>query len=558
MHQVVFAENELSNSLPQCLYLLSELWRFFVNDNKLNGTIAMALGPTVELLSLSHNQFSGSIPEQIGQMMTSEALHFNSNKLTGCLPESCGRVRRLNSIFMGHNFLSGSLPRAMGRLSMQIVHASGNNFEGALPGSLQGAKTLILNSNSFTGSIPHGMGRMASLKQLLLDMNMLTGTLPVHLGALKSLEYLVCGDNALEGALPASLVGLQKLSFLVATGNSTQQVMQGNLPSQLSRMPLLCRVVLQEHRLQGPIPSFPCTLDALVLHHNILQTLPKVVHFKGSSQMKHGAVVLLHRNRLSGELPADNISKVQTALVGAGNHLMYPRRSEFPSWVSPWEQDGLFWVDRHAFRSFVLRTLVASMAFAMVLQCKVGWTKYLSVTCRWHVVAGPNQQLVLATTSLFSRLASHVLGSCLWLVLVLNNRYYTCPAFLVLATACLSESPYALSTVTLLWSRLVKEASSPFWMPAHESDSQSIGWRYWSICRLVLWASWVLLSLLLSTLAAIDVTAMCAPALFGLRGDILNFLHAIIGSCQALLSGLVIPCLARCQKIIRKPSLVRT
>ena len=423
----------------------------------------------MELLGLSHNQFSGSIPDQIDQMRELDAFAVNKNKLTGCLPDSFGRVWELSSLLIGDNSFSGSFPRAMRPLSVVAVQASGNKFEGSLPGSFQEALTLILNFNTFTGKIPDGIGCMASLKQLLLDMNMLTGTLPVYLGALKSLEYLICGGNDLEGALPVSLIGLQKLSSVVVVGSSSQQVMQGKLPSQLSRMPLLCRVVLQEHRLQGPIPSFPCTLDALVIHDNILQTLPKVVHFKASSQMRHGAVVLLHRNRLSGELPADNISKVQTALVGAGNHLTYPRQSEFPSWVSPWEQDGLFWVDRYAFRSFFLRTLVASLGFAMVLLYKIGWTKYLAVTCRWHAVAGPYQQLVMATTSLFCRLASHVLGSCLWLVLVLSNRYYTCPAFLVLATACLSESPLVLSMVTLLWSGLVKEASSPFWMPAPES-----------------------------------------------------------------------------------------
>ena len=85
---------------------------------------------------------------------------------------------------------------------------------------------------------------------------------------------------------------------------------------------------------------------------------------------------------------------------------------------------------------------------------------------------------------------------------------------------------------------------------------QTIGWRHWSVCPLIVWASWVLLSLILSTLAAIDVAAMCTPALFGFRGDVLHLLHAVIGSFQALLSGLVIPCLARRQKIVRRPSLV--
>ena len=59
------------------------------------------------------------------------------------------------------------------------------------------------------------------------------------------------------------------------------------------------KVVLQQHRLEGAIPSFPFTLSVLLLHHNILQTLPEVVRFRfeSSTEMKHGGVVLLHRNR---------------------------------------------------------------------------------------------------------------------------------------------------------------------------------------------------------------------------------------------------------------------
>ena len=85
---------------------------------------------------------------------------------------------------------------------------------------------------------------MADLRHLLLNMNLLTGTLPVCLAALKLLKFFFCGGNALEGTLPASLVGLQKLSYLVMAGNSTKQAMQGNLPSQMSRMPLLVGVLL--------------------------------------------------------------------------------------------------------------------------------------------------------------------------------------------------------------------------------------------------------------------------------------------------------------------------
>ena len=44
VHQMSLWGNALSNSLPQRLYSVSRLWRFFVDENKLTGSIAMSLG----------------------------------------------------------------------------------------------------------------------------------------------------------------------------------------------------------------------------------------------------------------------------------------------------------------------------------------------------------------------------------------------------------------------------------------------------------------------------------------------------------------------------------
>ena len=61
-------------------------------------------------LYLQNNQFSGSIPSEIGNMIDVEYLHMDQNQLTGPLPTEVGGLVKLRELFVNGNSISGTVP----------------------------------------------------------------------------------------------------------------------------------------------------------------------------------------------------------------------------------------------------------------------------------------------------------------------------------------------------------------------------------------------------------------------------------------------------------------
>nr|POE70751.1 isoform 2 of probable lrr receptor-like serine/threonine-protein kinase rfk1 [Quercus suber] len=68
-------------------------------------------------------------------------------------------------------------------------------------GSMQ-LEYLSIDSNMFSGTIPHELGKLVNLKNLSLSANNLTGELPVALTKLIRLTELYLTSNFLNGPIP--------------------------------------------------------------------------------------------------------------------------------------------------------------------------------------------------------------------------------------------------------------------------------------------------------------------------------------------------------------------
>ena len=341
---------------PASLGSLRSLMQIWSNENDLDGAIPDSIGSLKAMfaLTLEANKLSGSIPSSLRTLRLLRGLDLTGNRLRGPLPDAFGALLLLPSLHVSRNSLSSSLPDGIGHMDPPFaVELSHNRFTNTLPNALQLLQRLMelwIRSNSFAGTIPHAVSGMKHLEVLALEENKFSGILPLALGSMSSVKMLICGRNFWEGTLPNSLGMLQSLKLMDIPGkeegsSSRHHSICGMMPSSLARLPFLTRVVLPSNRLEGPIPALAQSLDVCVLHQNSLQSLPGV-HFTKSAQMRDGALVLLHRNRLSCRLPADNTSNASTTLVGLGNHLTYPRYHQFPGWVSNYEHDEVFWIER--------------------------------------------------------------------------------------------------------------------------------------------------------------------------------------------------------------------
>ena len=129
--------NELSGKIPEATALLASCHGFDVNIN----------------------QLSGRIPYAIGSMLKLQYLRINTNQLAGRLPNSMGSMTHLWLITISINRLSGTIPvAATCSPVLALFWAYDNRLSGSIPYCLMSpikmAKTLVINDNQLTGSLP--------------------------------------------------------------------------------------------------------------------------------------------------------------------------------------------------------------------------------------------------------------------------------------------------------------------------------------------------------------------------------------------------------------------
>ncbi|CAM6062970.1 unnamed protein product [Sphagnum tenellum] len=123
-------------------------------------------------LSLSHNQLSGPIPEQLGDLVLVQNLDFSFNSLSGSIPESIGNCSSLLSLIISHNRLEGSIPPQLGNLTkLTQLDLSDNDLSGSIPASLTNISMLSflnVSYNNLQGLIPNFTHQSSNTEEILL------------------------------------------------------------------------------------------------------------------------------------------------------------------------------------------------------------------------------------------------------------------------------------------------------------------------------------------------------------------------------------------------------
>ena len=177
----------------------------------------------VDEIVIWHNELSGEIPPELGNLANLRELEFGLTQLTGAIPPELGNLANLEELSLDDNQLTGAIPPELGNLAkLEFLQLNGNQLTGAIPpelGNLANLEELSLSDNQLTGAIPPELGNLANLGELSLSDNQLTGAIPPELGNLANLRYLGIGDNQFTGCIPDSLRRLfTEYSILAAVG----------------------------------------------------------------------------------------------------------------------------------------------------------------------------------------------------------------------------------------------------------------------------------------------------------------------------------------------------
>ncbi|VAH13816.1 unnamed protein product [Triticum turgidum subsp. durum] len=233
------SSNQLSGELPNCgfpsiLKKCKQLIVLDIGENYFSSQIPSWTGsnlPSLRILRLRSNLFSGSIPWQLSQLSHLQLLDLAANQFSGPIPQ--GLLANLTSMMKPQTeFNMTSL------VHHQVLHLDATmNFVDRIDVNwkmksytFQGTIALMigidLSGNSFSGEIPTELANLRGLRFLNLSRNHLSGHIPENIGDLKLLESLDCSWNELSGAIPSSISKLASLSTLNLSNNN----LSGEIP----------------------------------------------------------------------------------------------------------------------------------------------------------------------------------------------------------------------------------------------------------------------------------------------------------------------------------------
>ncbi|XP_028768324.1 receptor-like protein EIX1 [Neltuma alba] len=131
--------NNLSGTLPDCWGNWKKLRYLSLGSNKLTG-----------IVDLSANSLSGEIPEELVSMSKILSLNLSRNYLTGKIPKEIGGMKNLESLDLSYNKLLGEIPSTISNVSfLAYLNLSYNNFIGQIP---SGTQIQSFDSWSFLGN----------------------------------------------------------------------------------------------------------------------------------------------------------------------------------------------------------------------------------------------------------------------------------------------------------------------------------------------------------------------------------------------------------------------
>ncbi|GLT40584.1 hypothetical protein SLA2020_147050 [Shorea laevis] len=307
--------------------------------------------PNLVRLDLSGLGIKGSIPPQIGALLSLKHLNLSSNNLTGALPSSLGNLtqlmvldisfndinstppelenlKNLVSLNLTRNYFFGSILRSLGHLTnLAYLHLASNPFSCSIPAEIWNLKNLIaldlshcqligpissdisqnlthlvsldLSYNMLKGPIPSSLGRLPNLITLDLSSNMLEGPIPSSLGLLPNLVALDLSSNKLEGPIPSSLGQLTNLSTLSLGFNKFNSC----IPPEFGNLRNLTYLRIWSAQLVGPLPltlGHLTNLITLILFGNQINgSIPlELAKLRGLTYLDLGI------NKLEGSIPA--------------------------------------------------------------------------------------------------------------------------------------------------------------------------------------------------------------------------------------------------------------
>ncbi|XP_024545094.1 LRR receptor-like serine/threonine-protein kinase GSO1 [Selaginella moellendorffii] len=325
--ELLLFQNTLSGKIPASLVQLKLLKSLVLYANNLEGPIPPLQGNKIEVLDLSSNNLTGTLPDVIANLSSLRVLSAANNSLSGVLPRfaSSSRIQeldlstnefygplqpticnltRLSVLRLSRNYLNSDFsltPNCFQSITELDLHA--NQLYGRLPPGLLSLSTLEridLSMNQFTGSLPALGHNMTGLTSMELSNNWLTGTLEdLRFNEQCNLGVLDLSHNDIGGSIPGYISNCSGLSVLNLNGNS----FRGTIPWELGNLVGLRTVMLRGNRLGGELPESLGNLTVLTVLELSENSFTGKLESTGINRLRYLNLLLLRSNAFDGSIP---------------------------------------------------------------------------------------------------------------------------------------------------------------------------------------------------------------------------------------------------------------
>ncbi|RLN16453.1 Tyrosine-sulfated glycopeptide receptor 1 [Panicum miliaceum] len=177
--------NQLTGPIPSWINTLHSLYNIDISNNSLTGEIPAALmemsmlqaQKTVAYLDTKYFELPVyQSPEYQYRSFNAlpQLLNLSSNDLTGTIPPNIGQLGALASLDLSFNNLSGGIPQSVCNLTnLMVLDLSNNHLTGPIPAALNGLNFLSelnVSNNDLEGPIPSG-GQFSTFSKSGFDGN---------------------------------------------------------------------------------------------------------------------------------------------------------------------------------------------------------------------------------------------------------------------------------------------------------------------------------------------------------------------------------------------------
>ncbi|KAB2032991.1 hypothetical protein ES319_D05G417000v1, partial [Gossypium barbadense] len=303
---------------------------FLISNNRFNGEVSSLIcnASSLQILDLSHNNLSGTIPQCFGNLSNSlEFLNLKKNKFYGTIPPTFAEGCQLTNFNLNGNLLEGPLtPSILNCKGLEVLDLGNNKINDTFPhwlGSLPQLQVLVLKSNHMHGPLCVNSSKsspfFSKIQIFDLSSNYFSGPLPVrYINSFKAIINLekigstmsYMGMNDPQGGFYTYSIGIvMKGQFMELVKIFTMWMIidlsnyqfEGGIPKVIGKLNLLKGLNLSHNNLNGGIPTSIGNLTKLEWLDlssnrlsrtipNRLADLPFLSSFNVSDNQLHGQI----------------------------------------------------------------------------------------------------------------------------------------------------------------------------------------------------------------------------------------------------------------------------